>query len=235
MSQVKNYCKAGREIDNARITKYEGFYRKIIRDFLPGLCLNEASMSYDDLLNQLRYEAFMAIKNGFDPEKAMDSTIKDPEKRAKQIEKKKANPEKALEQAEKNMVYGRLVNYMRRTRWKYHPDQRGGRTLQFGVFAHMKKNDAKRLANEDDGDMEFLSSDYHYINHSQVESDRFALIKAMNDGKNVRDMFFELPEDRRDELLEFLSSRSLRVEGGSFEVDESRVEVVSDQLDEVLA
>jgi hypothetical protein len=201
-AQAKVYCKAGREIDNARILKYEGFYRKIIRDFLPGLCLVEAAMSYDDLLNQLRYEAFMAIKNGFDPIKAMDSSIKDPEKRAIQIQKKLNNPEKALEQAEKNMVYGRLVNYMRRTRWKYHPDQRGGRTVSLNATFRFDK------ADQDDQDtLDVTSFEVKMdMNRSQAELDRAALIKAMNDGRNVREIFMQMSEERREDLLGILET-----------------------------
>ena len=211
--KTKVYCKSGREIDNARIAKYEGFYRKVIKDFLPGLCLMEASMAYDDLLNQLRYEAFMALKNGFDPVKAMGSSIKDPEKRAKQIEKKLANPEKALEQAEKNIVYGRLVNYMRRSRWKYHPDQRGGRSVSLDAIltASSLNNDS------DDNSGFFMVQNKEHIDHSQADADRAELLRAMEDGKDVKQMYLSLPKERREDLLEILKN-SIHIE--SFDIDE---------------
>jgi hypothetical protein len=211
--KTKVYCKSGREIDNARIAKYEGFYRKVIKDFLPGLCLMEASMAYDDLLNQLRYEAFMALKNGFDPVKAMDSSIKDPEKRAKQIEKKLANPEKALEQAEKNIVYGRLVNYMRRSRWKYHPDQRGGRSVSLDAILT-----ASSLNNDSDDNCVFFMIDHkNHIDYVQADQDRADLLKAMENGKDVKEMYLALPKERREDLLEILKN-STEVE--SFDVDD---------------
>ena len=214
----KVYCKMGREINNARISKYEGFYRKIIKDFLPGLCLMEASMAYDDLLNQLRYEAFMALKNGFDPVKAMDSTIKDPEKRAKQIQKKLANPEKALEQAEKNIVYGRLVNYMRRSRWKYHPDQIGGRSISLEAIL-MSANDSS-----EDGEINpvdyFIINDKNHIDLTQAETDRSDLLKALENGKDVKLLYKTLSKERQEDLLDILKS-AIKKEPVSINFDES--------------
>lgn len=214
-ARTKVYCKSGREIDNARITKYEGFYRKVIKDFLPGLCLMEASMAYEDLLNQLRYEAFMALKNGFDPVKAMGSTIKDPEKRAKQIEKKLANPEKALEQAEKNIVYGRLINYMRRSRWKYHPDQRGGRSVSLdAILSSSNSHD-----DSDDNSAFCFVEAKDSIDRHQAEMDRAELFKALEDGKNVKDIYMSLPKERREDLLSLLKSAT-HVEMVNFEEPE---------------
>lgn len=223
-ARTKVYCKSGREIDNARITKYEGFYRKVIKDFLPGLCLMEASMAYEDLLNQLRYEAFMALKNGFDPVKAMDSTIKDPEKRAKQIEKKLANPEKALEQAEKNIVYGRLVNYMRRSRWKYHPDQRGGRSVSLDAILA-----ASNSHNDSDDNSAFIFPDIQEsIDRHQAEMDRADLLRAMEDGKNVKDVYMSLSKERREDLLSLLKS-STQVEMVEFDETELSAETPDSQ------
>ena len=224
-ARAKVYCKSGREIDNARILKYEGFYRKVIKDFLPGLCLMEASMAYEDLLNQLRYEAFMALKNGFDPVKAMGSSIKDPEKRAKQIEKKLANPEKALEQAEKNIVYGRLVNYMRRSRWKYHPDQRGGRSVSLDAIltASGMNHDS------DDNTSFFMVESTDHIDMAQADIDRADLMKAMEDGKDVRGMYLSLPKERRDDLLDMLKGSS-HIE--LLEIDENDLMVEASEVSE---
>ena len=225
--KTKVYCKSGREIDNARIIKYEGFYRKVIKDFLPGLCLMEASMAYEDLLNQLRYEAFMALKNGFDPVKAMGSTIKDPEKRAKQIEKKLANPEKALEQAEKNIVYGRLINYMRRSRWKYHPDQRGGRSVSLDAILASSNSH-----NDSEDNSTFVFADIQdSIDRHQAEMDRAELFKAMEDGKNVKDMYMSLSKERRDDLISLLKG-STHVEMVEFDETELSVEVPDSQEEE---
>jgi hypothetical protein len=129
MKQV-HYCKGGKPIDDARVNKYDAMCHHMVRKFLPALALFEASMDYDDLVNQCRYEVFMALKNKFDPALAMTSTISDPVKRAEQIAKKQADPEWALAQAEKAIVYGRLENYLRRTRHNFHPDTLLGRDVK---------------------------------------------------------------------------------------------------------
>lgn len=122
------FCKAGKPITEERIWKYENMCHFMIRKFLPANALYEAAMTYDDLINQCRMEVFLALLDGFDPIKAMSSKIEDPELRNKAIQKKLLNPEITLEKAEISIVYGRLQNYLRRTTWRFHPDQLGGRS-----------------------------------------------------------------------------------------------------------
>ena len=151
--------KGGKIIDNNRIMKYEKLCHFMIRKYLPALALFEASMSYDDLLNQCRYEVMMALRN-YDPTIAMKSfrvrrvldengtpvvlkvrsggqkiykTEPDIELRQKEEERKAKDPQTALIKAEESIVYGRLNNYMRRTRWKYSPQVNGGVTVRFGL------------------------------------------------------------------------------------------------------
>jgi hypothetical protein len=173
----------------------------------------------------------MALKNGFDPVKAMSSTIKDPEKRAKQIEKKLSNPEKALEQAEKNIVYGRLVNYMRRSRWKYHPDQRGGRSVSLDSILY-----SLNINEDSDENMNLFSvEDKVHFNQSQADIDRIELMKALEDGKDVRSVFLSLTEERREDVLEMLSNSSMRIESVDFDENDFIVSVPEgNESDEII-
>lgn len=129
--QLKNgkwFCKAGWPITEDRISKYEKMCHFMVRKFLPANALFEAAMTYEDLINQCRMEVFLALLDGFDPEKAMTCNIEDPILREAAIQKKLLNKEQTLEKAEISMVYGRLQNYLRRTTWRFHPDQLGGRS-----------------------------------------------------------------------------------------------------------
>jgi hypothetical protein len=129
--QLKNgkwFCKAGWPITEERIHKYENMCHFMVRKFLPANALFEASMTYEDLINQCRMEVFLALLDGFDPIKAMTCKIEDPSLREAAVQKKLQNKEKTLEKAEISIVYGRLQNYLRRTTWKFHPDQLGGRS-----------------------------------------------------------------------------------------------------------
>jgi predicted RNA-binding Zn-ribbon protein involved in translation (DUF1610 family) len=123
------YCKGNKVIDDARVNKYEDLMHFMVRKFLPALALFEAAMDYDDLINQCRYEVFMALRK-FDPELAMTSSLSDPVKNAERVAKKLSNPEWALSQAEKCIVTERLKNYLRRTRFNFNPDTLLGRTVK---------------------------------------------------------------------------------------------------------
>ena len=154
-------CKGGKPIDNVRIEKYEKMCHFLVRKFLPAMNLYEASMDYEDLVNQCRYEVLMALRN-FDPKLAMQSfrvrkildengnpiilkthkngkivylTEPDEEFRKKEIKRKMSNPEVALRKAEESIVFGRLSNYLRRTRWKYNEINRGGKTVRMGLLS----------------------------------------------------------------------------------------------------
>lgn len=122
------FCKAGKVIDTVRLNKYEPMCHFMVLRFLPAKALWEAGFVYEDLVNNCRLEVFLALLDGFDPDIAMTSRIQDPVQRAiKEIEKK-SDPEKTLQLAEQTIVYGRLENYLRRITYKFHPDQRGGRS-----------------------------------------------------------------------------------------------------------
>lgn len=164
-------CKGNRLIDYKRVSKYNDMCHFLIKKFLPALALFEASMSYDDLYNQCQYETVKALIN-FDPKIAMMSFIQkrskdengnfivlkfdkygnpkyklepDFEARSKKEAEKRADPEKALRKAEESIVYGRIQNYLRRTRWKYNKENSGGVTQLFPdnhyVFGLTKTSD----------------------------------------------------------------------------------------------
>jgi hypothetical protein len=145
--QLKNgkwFCKSGKPITEERIFKYENMCHFMVRKFLPAQALYEAAMTYEDLINQCRMEVFLALLDGFDPIKAMTCKVEDSELRDAIIQKKLENKERTLEKAEISIVYGRLQNYLRRTTWKFHPDQLGGRSqsleeINDGINQEFKK------------------------------------------------------------------------------------------------
>lgn len=111
------YCKAGKQITQSRVNQYEAMCHFMVRKFLPNLALWEAAFSYDDLVNQLRMEIYLALLNGFNPKTVMDERARSEEEF-----------QDAIQKLEKTIVYGRLVSYLRRLTWKFHPDQFGGKT-----------------------------------------------------------------------------------------------------------
>jgi hypothetical protein len=139
LGQYRNgmfFCKAGKLITEKRISQYNKMCHKIVRLFLPALSLYEKSYDYDDLVISCKREVFLAILDGFDPKKAMTSTLDDPGKRRLAEFRKRMNPEQTLIDSEKNIVWGRLNNWMRRERFKYSPKELGGRTEALDVYVN---------------------------------------------------------------------------------------------------
>lgn len=122
------FCKSGKLISHDRLNKYEPMCHFMVLRYLPAKALWEAGFVYEDLINNCRLEVFLALLDGFDPDKAMTSQIADHAERAVKEVEKKADREKTLRQAEQTIVYGRLEHYLRRITYKFHPDQRGGRS-----------------------------------------------------------------------------------------------------------
>jgi hypothetical protein len=133
------YCKDGRPITEERINQYEKMCHKAVRQFLPALALYEKSYNYDDLVISCRREVFLALLDGFNPSLAFTVRAKDLEKR------KLAEHEKRLN-SEKNIVWGRLLNWVRRERHKYSPKELGGRTEALEVFVdgQLRNNEYSR-------------------------------------------------------------------------------------------
>jgi hypothetical protein len=111
-------CKLGRPIDDARILKHEKLYHHLVRKHISGLNYLPGSMAYEDLINACRYEAYLAIQ-AMDPELALTSKIKNDARRQQKLAEKRANPEKAFEQAERNLIYWRIDNYLKRLKWNH--------------------------------------------------------------------------------------------------------------------
>jgi hypothetical protein len=231
--------KAGNPITSERITKFDPMAHKLIRKFLPARALFEASMNYEDLLNKCRFEVFMALKNKFDPVLAMTSTIMrrkldesgqpiptgkldrngrpqyvmepDEERRAAQIAKKLGSPGEALTKAESNIVYGRLANYLRRTRYEYHPDQRGGRSVSMdGILEGIQREEDNNLFTEAASTAT-----------SDMSDTKALLIEVMEEQgpEAARMAYLALPAFERDRLLEHIEC----VSAGTLRLAASRV------------
>jgi hypothetical protein len=105
-------CGRGIPIDNARILKYEPMCAQLIRTHFPSGRFPEY-FDFDDLMNLCRMEVVKALKK-VNPERAMTCNIEDPAARAKKLAEKLADPEKTLQQAEKNVVYWGIEYLLRR-------------------------------------------------------------------------------------------------------------------------
>jgi hypothetical protein len=188
------YCKSGRPIDEERLGKYEALCHHMVRRYLPAMALYEAALDYEDLVNRCRFEVFLALLDGFDPEKAMGVKEDDPKIREQRLLEKQADPEMALLKAEKAIVFGRLKNYLRRTRWEYHPTQLGGQTESLdasvvdGINQEMAKN--------------HFSVDVS----SETLEDKDSLLEAMDMAgpEGAKERFDLLTEDQRSDLVEHL-------------------------------
>lgn len=188
------YCKSGKIIDQERLDKYEGLCHHMVQKFLPARALFEAALDYEDLVNQCRLEVFLALLDGFDPVKAMSVTEKDPVKRERALAKKQADPDAALSKAEKAIVYGRLQNYLRRTRWEYHPEQLGGQTESLdAAFADGHHREI---------DKNYFSFDV--CDQTLETKDNLLDVLETYGPERVRDHYNSLDEDARGSLVEHL-------------------------------
>jgi hypothetical protein len=193
------FCRSGKIIDAGRVHKYERMCHSMVRQFLPALVLHEATYDYDDLINQCRREVFLALLDGFDPVKAMTSNIADPVAREKKLAEKKADPARALVLAEQTIVYGRLKNFLRRIRHRYHPEVRGGKTvcIPFG---------------QDQDSMVYKNGAYERTESflTQQEScdawSKMLSVAEKSDFGEIRKSFMNLSEPERESVVEGLIS-----------------------------
>lgn len=214
------YCKGNKPITEARVGQYDGMFHKLIREYFPALFVNEAAYNYDDLAMACRVEVFLALLDGFDPAKAMTSTKEDPVLRAEIEASKAANPEGALERAEKNIVWGRLHNYLRRTRWKYHPSQRGGMTGSLD-FLLKPSNSATRSGTSSEG---VSYNEYKRGLFTPAEEEcseildlKQRLIGVLEDKgvEEAKALFMTLPAEYREAVVDILVRDGKRREGYS--------------------
>ncbi len=228
----KNKDQDGKPISNERIKKYEPMCHFMVRKYIPALNLYEASMDYSDLINQCRYEVMMALAN-FSSEKALSSfrtkkaldengnpivldrkdgkdiflMIPDEDLRKSEVARKAKNPELALRKAEECIVYGRLNNYIRRVRWKYSPQQRGGRTVNISPYHGPDSVFSPQLA------------------EPKVENEKQNLLNILEEhGEGAaKEAFNGLPQELKDSVLELIESLPL-ISGVMYTDGESEIE-----------
>jgi hypothetical protein len=117
MDTQENKCMRGLPIDNERLADFEQMCHYLVRRHFPTLSF-PSGMTYEDLVNACRYEVVIALKK-VDPEKALTSNIEDPDLREQKIAEKLADPIKALAQAEKNISYWQIDNFLKRLKWNH--------------------------------------------------------------------------------------------------------------------
>ena len=198
------YCKSGQLIDDVRVSNYNRLCHYLVQKCIKAKRLSEAAFDYGDLVNQCKREVFLALLNGFDPVKAMTSNEKDPEKKLIREEEKRKDPKKALKAAEKLIVYGRIKNYLRRTLFEYHPDQRGGRTISLEAWL---------ISNPDSNEYHLFDSekfrkhfDQRLVSDSILRDRDVLMAKYDISPDEARRQFFEMDEGRRSDLEEYLKS-----------------------------
>lgn len=214
-------CKGGRIIDDARVNKYEAMCHFMVRKYLPAMALYEASMDYSDLINQCRYEVFRALMN-FDPLIAMRSfrmkrvldqdgnpivvgvkrgkpvykMAPDEDKRKREEERKRKNPALALQKAEESIVYGRLNNYVRRVRWKFRPEQRGGKTISADMIMEIPNHEFEVGYSVDPSPMMEM--------RAILEKEKLLDVLELSGQDAAKEAFDKLPEDVRESILEVI-------------------------------
>jgi len=193
------YCKSEKPITQERLDQYDRMCHKIVRKFLPALALYEKSYNYDDLVISCRREVFLALLDGFDPIKAMTSTLLDPQKRKLAEHYKIMNREKTLSNSEKNIVWGRLKNWVRRERFKYSPQELGGRTeaLEVYIDGKIRRNEIERGVYNEIADS--IPDEIHEI------KDRLLNILAEDGPEAVLKAYQNLEDSESDMVLRLLT------------------------------
>lgn len=196
------YCRAGKKITPERVNQYEAMCHFMVRKFLPGLALWEASMAYDDLVNQCRMEIYLALLNGFNPKAVMDKR----ERSGEQLEKE-------LLKLEKTIVYGRLKSCLRRLTWRNHPDQLGGKTWCYESLVESKVT------------TERVSARSSYIGGQEF---RYGLFTAERDDQFFRVDFIRDQQDRLLTILEKEGAEAVKKE--FFALDKRSQELLQETL-----
>jgi hypothetical protein len=215
------FCKLGKRIDDNRINKYEPFVRSIVPKYISSCALFEGSMNEKDLWNECRIEVMMALRDSFDPNKAMLSyskTIKSASEGKKRVEEKLKNPEETLEAAEKRSVYSRLKNYLCRTRHRYSPKFLGGRSISYDGI--LQENHVEPTSNEVGGVYAVNELAVNDVERDQSASEYIqSLIEAMEQGLDVKHIYEMLPASQKESISDALFSG--RISGDVVETADS--------------
>jgi hypothetical protein len=193
----KFFCKAGQLITQERVDRYEPMCHFMVRKFYPVLSLRDTGYSYDDFVNQCRVEVFLAILNGFDPFKVMDHR-----------ERSKEQMELEIRKLEQSIVYGRLRDYLRRSSWKYHPEQLGGITWSIDQLLDRESENGHnieyRYSLYTESNVDPLGSSFRM----EVQKDQLLEILEKQGPEAVKKAFFELDRDSRDTIKDILFRES---------------------------
>lgn len=191
------YCKAGKPITQERVSSYEAMCHFMVAKFLPQRALWEASMVYEDLINQCRIEVMLALLNGFDPKKVMGTKVRTPEEFDHEVQ-----------MLEQTIVFGRLKSYLRRQRWKYHPEQLGGRSSSLeGILDGVNQEFGHGLFTSDKTDPLIP------VDKLNEQKDRLLNILKNSGPEAVKKAFFRLDNASREHLGDFLWSEDPRRSG----------------------
>lgn len=192
----KFFCKAGKEISQERIGRYEAMCHFMVRKFLPGMALWEAGYSYEDLINQCRLEIFLALLNGFNPKLFIKGFVRG-----------NFQNDVAIQKLEQTIVYGRLRSYLRRLTWKYHPDQLGGQSWSFDQIIDPNGDDQGRhQRSEFRFGLYTKNKDEPIIGIDFIRDQKDRLLDILNQEgpEAVRQAFSVLDEESREVIQESL-------------------------------
>lgn len=212
---------SGRPITSERMKRHEALIRGLIKKFFPAEACFEASMTKFDLRNACRTEAFLSLCK-FDEDKALNTVGKSTRKKRSDddwLKWKRDNPEQALLECESIWVAQRVVNYLRRLRWKNSPQEKGGRMISFTALL-VKANkqldlDGTEISlfgtdsefNQSEADMADEPTLVLDIDQAQADFQMLESIERRKGAQAMREAFNKLSEERRANCVAFLDQR----------------------------
>jgi len=212
---------SGRPITSERMKRHEALIRGLIKKFFPAEACFEASMTKFDLRNACRTEAFLSLCK-FDEDKALNTVGKSSRKKRSDedwLKWKKDNPEQALLECESIWVAQRVVNYLRRLRWKNSPQEKGGRMISFtALLAKANKQldmDGTEVSlfgtdsefNHSEADMGEEPTMVLDVDQAQADFQTLESIERRKGAQAMREAFNKLSEERRTNFIAFLDQR----------------------------
>lgn len=205
------YCGAGKPIDDTRIKQYEPLCRYLIQFHFSSFPY-PSHLTQDDVLNLCRYEVIGALKK-FDPAKAIGSNMRDQKRREWKLKQKALNPEKAMAQAEKNVVYWRIDFFLKRLKYRH------------GYKTASKKRQVRTVSIQYLGDKSAEIAPLHDTTDDFVEDSMMAamprrkkerlellyrrMLSTMRSGKGkAKELFDSVPKSIQPALSEYIQLRA---------------------------